>query len=149
MSGRVEIVGRSRAGRFRGGALAAAIVVMAAPVLAGADDNSPSSATRPTASSTVPSETPSATPSANLSVAPSRVKVFLISPEESDEVFMCEDGRIQSVLATAIAEHRLVSITFVDQSKNPVPNGVWSSAYGFRLTHRQNVMINVAMICGN
>ena len=43
----------------------------------------------------------------------------------------------------------VVSITFVDQSKNPVPNGVWSSAYGFRLTHRQNVMINVAMICGN
>ncbi len=61
---------------------------------------------------------------------------------------MCEAGRIQSVLATAIAEHRPVSITLLDPSKAPIPEGVWTSAYGFRLTHKQNVIIRIMMICG-
>ncbi len=78
----------------------------------------------------------------------SKARVFSISPEESEQVFMCEAGRIQSVLATAIAEHRPVSITLLDPSKTPLPEGVWTSAYGFRLTHKQNVIISVMMICG-
>jgi hypothetical protein len=81
--------------------------------------------------------------------AASRVKVFLISPEESDQNFMCESGHVQSVRATAIAEHRVVSIIFLDQSGNPIPVGVWSSAYGFRLAHRQTIKVEAAMFCGN
>lgn len=81
--------------------------------------------------------------------APSKVKVLLIEPEESDRDFMCEAGRVQSVLATALADHRVVSVVFLDQSKEPIPDGVWSSAYGFRLAHRQNIKVRAALICGN
>jgi len=150
-------------GRFKRGAYIAAVIFAAAQcILARADDDaSPTASPSPAPSVTpapalsgVPSPTPSAatpttTPSAVPSVIPSKVKVFLVSPEESDQNFMCEGGRVQSVLAYAIAEHRIVSITFLDQSKNPIAEGVWSSAYGFRLTHRQNVKINVNLICGN
>ena len=144
--------------RFKRGAVAAALIFTAAQcIVARADENAsppavpsvtPSEAPSGVASPS-PSATPSTAPSGVPTVIPSRAKIFLISPEESDQDFMCESGRVQSVLAYAIAEHRIVSITFLDQSKTPIAEGVWSSAYGFRLTHRQNVKINVALICGN
>jgi len=144
--------------RFKRGAVAAALIFTAAQcIVARADENAsppavpsvtPSEAPSGVASPS-PSATPSTAPSGVPSVIPSRAKIFLISPEESDQDFMCESGRVQSVLAYAIAEHRIVSITFLDQSKTPIAEGLWSGAYGFRLTHRQNVKINVAMICGN
>jgi hypothetical protein len=167
---RKEHISSARAGRagglliqrFRRGAVAAAVIFTTAQcILARADDNASSTASPSPAPSVtpspppsgVPSPTPSATatttPSGVPSVIPSKVKDFLISPEESDQDFMCESGRVQSVLAYAIAEHRIVSVTFLDQSKTPIAEGVWSSAYGFRLTHRQNVKINVSLICGN
>ncbi len=79
----------------------------------------------------------------------SKVRVFVIPPEESDQKFMCESGRVQSVLAHAIAEHRIVSIVFLDQSGEPIPEGAWASAYGFRLLHRQSIKVEAAMICGD
>jgi hypothetical protein len=134
-------------GRFKRVAVAVAVILTAALCMAAhADDNAITPSSPPSGAA---SATPSASPSLAPSEAPSKVKVFLIAPEESDQDFMCESGRVQSVLAYAIAEHRIVSITFLDQSKNPVAEGVWSSAYGFRLTHRQNVKINVTLICGN
>jgi hypothetical protein len=137
-------------GRFKRAAVAAAVILTAARcILAHADDNASPPAAPSPPPSTAPFGGPSPTPSATPSVVPSKVKVFLIAPQESDQDFMCESGRVQSVLAYAIAEHRIVSVTFLDQSKNPIAEGVWSSAYGFRLTHRQNVKINVALICGN
>jgi hypothetical protein len=149
-------------GPFKRAAVAGAVILTAAQCIrAHADDNaSPTTAPSPTpsiapsstpsgAASATPSASPSLAPSGVPSVVPSKVKVFLIAPEESDQDFMCESGRVQSVLAYAIAEHRIVSITFLDQSKNPIAEDVWSSAYGFRLTHRQNVKINVTLICGN
>jgi hypothetical protein len=103
-----------------------------------ADDAAP-----PTSSQPSPSE-PSPAPA-----LPSKAKVFLISPEQSQQDFMCEAGRLQSLLPSALAEHRMVSITLLDQTRNPIPDGVWTSAYGFRLTHKQSVLINVVMICGD
>jgi hypothetical protein len=96
----------------------------------------------------VPSPSQASPPPTPTPALVSKAKVFSISPEESDQIFMCEAGRVQSVLATAIAEHRPVSITLLDPSKAPIPEGVWTSAYGFRLTHKQNVIISVMMICG-
>jgi hypothetical protein len=134
-------------GRFKRAAVAAAVILTAAQCLvAHADDNAITPSSPPSGAAPA---TPSASPSLAPSEAPSKVKVFLIAPEESDQDFMCESGHVQSVLAYAIAEHRIVSITFLDQSKTPIAEGVWSSAYGFRLTHRQNVKINVTLICGN
>ena len=78
----------------------------------------------------------------------SKVKIFVIDPEQSAQTFMCDGGEVQSVLATAVADHRVVSIVFVDQSKAPISSGAWSSAYGFRLAHHQSVKVQVAMICG-
>ena len=79
----------------------------------------------------------------------SKVKVFIVAPEQSAQVFMCESGQVQSVLATAVGDHRVVSIVFVDQTKAPITGSEWSSAYGFRLAHPQSIKVQVAMICGN
>jgi hypothetical protein len=112
--------------------------------LANADDEVP----QPSPSRTEANPAPMpANPSPAPAVA-SKAKVFAISPEQSDHAFMCDGGRIQSVLATAIAEHRPVSITLLDQSKVAIPDNVWTSAYGFRLTHKQYVIISIIMICG-
>ncbi|MDE3177511.1 MAG: hypothetical protein KGM15_15530 [Pseudomonadota bacterium] len=79
----------------------------------------------------------------------SRVRVFQIAPEDSERNFMCESGHVESVLANALAEHRIVSIRYLDQAGNPIPPGAWTSAFGFRLAHRQIIKVEAAMICGN
>ena len=81
-------------------------------------------------------------------ITPYRAKTFIIAPEDSNQVFMCEDGHVQSVLATAIAEHRIVSVRLVDSSKSPIPDDVWGAPAGFRLEHSSNVKIRVILICG-
>lgn len=91
-------------------------------------------------------QTPSPSPSPTF--APSLTRTFVIDPESSDQTFMCDSGRVQSVLAFATAEHRIVSIVFVDKSGVPIPADVWSEAFGFRLLHRQTVRIEAAMTCG-
>jgi len=80
--------------------------------------------------------------------AASLTKIFVIEPEQSNQSFMCENGRIQSVLAFSIGEHRMVSIIFLDKTGAAIPEGVWSEAFGFRLLHRQTVKIEAEMICG-
>jgi hypothetical protein len=82
------------------------------------------------------------------STSPYRAKTFVIAPENSNQVFMCEDGHVLSILATAIAEHRIVSVRLVDASQVPVPDDVWGSPAGFRLEHSSNVKIRVILICG-
>lgn len=77
-----------------------------------------------------------------------QAKTFVIDPEDSNQVFMCENGHLQSVLATAIAEHRIVSVRLVDASKSPIPDDVWASPVGFRLEHGSNLKIRVILICG-
>jgi len=61
---------------------------------------------------------------------------------------MCESGHVESVLAFATAEHRIVSIIFVDKTGSAIPVDVWSEAFGFRLLHRQTVRIEATLICG-
>jgi hypothetical protein len=80
---------------------------------------------------------------------PSKVKTFVIEPDQSDQAFMCQTGRVQSVQVTAIAEHRIVSIVLVDQGGLAIPDGEWRSAFGFHLAHHQSVKINAIMFCGN
>lgn len=79
---------------------------------------------------------------------PSLTKAFVIDPEQSDQTFNCESGRLQSVLAFAQGEHRIVSILYLDKTGAAIPAGVWSEAFGFRLLHRQTVKIETAMTCG-
>ena len=88
------------------------------------------------------------TPSEAPTPGPSLTKTFVIDPEQSDQTFVCEAGHVQSVLAFAMGEHRMVSIVFVDRAGAAIPAGVWSEAFGFRLLHRQSVKIEAAMICG-
>ena len=61
---------------------------------------------------------------------------------------MCASGRVQSALAFSAGEHRVVSLQYLDRSGAPLPPDVWGEAFGFRLLHRQNVMIEAALICG-
>ena len=93
-------------------------------------------------------QTPSASPTGEPAPGPSLTKTFVIDPEQSDQTFVCQSGRVQSVLAFAMGEHRMVSIVFVDRAGAAIPAGVWSEAFGFRLLHRQSVKIEAAMICG-
>ena len=79
---------------------------------------------------------------------PSKVKTFVIEPDQSDQTFMCESGRVESVQAFSVGEHRNVSIVFLDRNGAPIPAGVWSETFGFRLLHRQTVKIEAALICG-
>jgi len=74
-------------------------------------------------------------------------KQFTISPEDGDRSFMCERGYLQSVLASAVGEHRLVSIRLLDPSGAPIPDGTWGRPAGFRLDHKANVIVRVIMIC--
>jgi hypothetical protein len=80
---------------------------------------------------------------------PSKVKTFVIEPDQSDQTFMCQAGRVQSIQVTAIAEHRIVSVVLVDQGGVAIPNGEWRSAFGFHLAHHQSVKIDATMFCGN
>jgi len=79
---------------------------------------------------------------------PAKVKTFVIEPDQSEQTFMCESGRVGSVAAFSVGEHRNVSIVFLDKNGAPLPTGVWSEAFGFRLLHRQTVKIEAALICG-
>jgi hypothetical protein len=123
----------------------ACVCAVLATAQANAEDNVPQPSPSQTEAGPTPAPTAGPTPT---SAFASKAKMFAISPEQSEQNFMCEDGRIESVLATAIAEHRPVSITLLDQSKGAIPDNVWTSAYGFRLTHKQNVIISIIMICG-
>lgn len=97
-------------------------------------------------STTALAQTPDVSPPTPVA---SQVKMFVIEPDKSNEVFMCASGRIQSVLAFATAEHRVVSVIFLDMSGSPIPANVWSEAFGFRLFHTQTVRIEATMICGS
>jgi hypothetical protein len=93
-------------------------------------------------------QTPAPSPSPSSSRGPSMTKTFVIEPAQSDQTFMCETGGVQSVLAFAVGEHRIVSLVYVDKAGASIPDNIWSEAFGFRLLHRQTFKIEAAMTCG-
>jgi hypothetical protein len=78
----------------------------------------------------------------------SQAKAFIIAPEESKQAFMCAAGSLQSVLATAVAEYRPVSVILLDHDGKTIPDDTWAPAAGFRLRRNQDVKVRVIMICG-
>ncbi len=74
-------------------------------------------------------------------------KQFTISPEDGDRSFMCERGHLQSVLTSAVGEHRLAPIRLLDPSGAPIPDGIWGRPAAFRLDRKTNVIVRVIMIC--
>ncbi len=81
-------------------------------------------------------------------IAP-QTKTFVISPDDREQDFMCQAGYLESVLATATAENRVVSVILLDENKNPIPDGAWASASGFRLRRKWEVKVRVIMVCGS
>jgi hypothetical protein len=78
----------------------------------------------------------------------SQAKAFVISPEQSAQAFMCAAGSLVSVLATAVAEYRPVSVILLDRDGKIIPDDTWAAAAGFRLRRNQDVKVRVIMICG-
>jgi hypothetical protein len=93
-------------------------------------------------------QTPSPSPSPSPSPGLSKMKTFVIEPAQSDQTFLCESGAVQSVLAFAVGEHRIVSVVYVDKAGALIAPDVWSEASGFRLLHPQTVKIEATMFCG-
>jgi hypothetical protein len=78
----------------------------------------------------------------------SQAKTFIIAPEQSKQAFMCAAGSLESVLATAVAEYRPVSVILLDRDGKTIPDDTWAQAAGFRLRRNQDVKVRVIMICG-
>jgi hypothetical protein len=79
-----------------------------------------------------------------------KARVFSVARDEQGKPVMCEAGFfIHSVLATATTDNGIVPVTLVDAKMNPIPEGVWTPASGFKVTNPPGAKVNVILICGN